>query len=37
MTVKAPICCACVAQLFLYLGRILADLAQPLKSAKKLM
>ena len=34
MTVETPICCAHVAQLFLYLGSILADPAQPLKSAR---
>ena len=34
MTVKAPICCAYVAQLFLYLGSILAVPAQPQKSAR---
>ena len=35
MTVETPICCARVAQLFLYLGSILAVFAQLLKSAKK--
>ena len=34
MTVETAICCAHVAQLFLYLGSILADPAQPLKSAR---
>lgn len=36
MTVKTAICCARVAQLFLYLGSILAVFAQPLKKYKKI-